>query len=262
MATDPCSISASEEFDPASYWEARLGRTPNLRGTGHRRFSLDYNRLMYRVATRNLLHALESVGVSLTNKTVLDIGPGFGYFVREYLDWGASQVTGIELTAAGCQTLRGRFPEHEFVQGDISDVGSDLLGTFDLVSAISVVYHIVDDGRFERALNNMCSCVRPEGHLLVVDSFQTRLFPSARHARMRSLRSYDRILTQHGLKVEMVSPMYYFMGRTLVPVLGPAILGNPRVARFIAGIEAWLSSRVRHNAGGLKYMIARKTQDL
>jgi SAM-dependent methyltransferase len=242
----------------ASYWEARLSRDPDLRGTGHRGFSLAYNNLMYEVASRRLRACLGLAGVSLRGASILEVGPGLGYFVQKYLDWGAGAITGIELTEVGCRSLRTRFPEIEIVHGDICMVETDLVGEHDLVSVISVIYHIVEDPRFERALETLCNCVKPGGYLLIVDAFERRLFPSAKHAKMRSMGAYDRILQENGFTVERVTPMYYLMGRTLLPLVGPMLFSHPAAASWLARLEDRLASRFSCNAGGLKYMLARK----
>lgn len=194
-------------FTPQSYWETRLKNRPNLRGTGHRQFSVEYNEAMYRVATERLRVALDSAQIDLIGKRVLDVGPGLGYFVQRYIDWGVGHVTGIDITQISVQTLSRAFPQHMFVQGDISSETLPLVGEYDLVSAIGVVYHILDDRKFKKAIENRCMRVRRGGHLILVDSFRESLLPTARHARLRSLKYYTPILHQYAFRVLDIRPM-------------------------------------------------------
>jgi SAM-dependent methyltransferase len=249
-------------FDAETYWEERLSGRSNLRGTGHRQFSVAYNEVIYRLAAERLHSALVEAGVDLAGSNVLDVGAGFGYFVRRYLEWGASSVTGVDITQTSVQFLRQAFPHLVFLKSDISAPAPSIPGSYDLVSAISVIFHIVDDRRFDQALENMCIRVNPGGHLVVVDSFASLVLPSARHARLRGFRCYQRILKRHDFQVLTVRPMYYIVGRTLIPVLGPRLLSWRPLLNLLLRFERALDGRLRWNLGGLKFLVARRSGSL
>lgn len=251
-------MNPADGFDPQAYWETRLRTRPDLRGTGHRGFSVGYNREMYEVATDRLRDALTKAGISLAGKRVLDVGAGLGYFVERYVEWGAAQVTGVDITQASVETLRRRYPAHTFVQADISSAELTLAGDYDLVFAISVLYHIVDEHRFERALAHLCSRVGPGGHLVLVDAFRKPLFPTATHTRLRPLEAYGSVLDRFRFKVVALEPMYFLMGRTFVPVVGSRLLSWPPVLRRLLRLERSLGTRLRSTRKGLKFLIARR----
>lgn len=245
-------------FTPQSYWENRLKSSPNLRGTGHRQFSIEYNEVMYHVASERLKSVLDWAQIDLTGKQVLDVGPGLGYFVQRYIDWGVAHVTGLDITQISVQMLSRAFPQHTFVQGDISSETLPLGGEYDLVSAIGIVYHIIDDRRFRKAIENMCMRVHPGGHLILVDSFSKSLFPTARHARRRSFEYYISILNQYSFRVLKICPMYYVMGRSLIPLIGPRILGQRPMLNLLLRLEYWLGDRLQSNLDGLKILLAER----
>lgn len=249
---------STEVFTPQSYWEARLETRPNLRGTGHRQFSIEYNEAMYRVASERLKSALDLAQIDLTGKRVLDVGPGLGYFVQRYIDWGAAHVTGLDITQISVQTLSRAFPQHTFVQGDISSEILPLGGDYDVVSALHVIYHIIDDRKFKKAIENMCMYVSQGGHLILVDSYRGSLLPTARHARLRNLNDYISILHQYGFRVLDIHPMYYVMGRSFIPVIGPRLLSLRPMLNFLLRLEYWLGGRVQSNLDGLKVLIAKR----
>ena len=253
-------MNPADGFDPEAYWETRLRTRPDLRGTGHRGFSVAYNREMYAVATDRLRDALSKAGISLAGTRVLDVGAGLGYFVECYVEWGAAQVTGVDITQASVETLRRRYPAHTFVQADISSPELSLPGDYDLVFAISILYHIVDEQRFERALAHLCSRVRPGGHLVLVDSFHKPLFPTAPHTRLRALEAYVSVLDRFGFRVVALKPMYFLMGRAFVPVVGPKVLSWPLVLRRLLQLERSLGTRLRSNLNGLKILIALRSE--
>jgi len=247
-----------DSYEPQAYWTKRLVSHPDLSGTGHRRFSVDYNDAMYQIATENLQAALGAAQVDLKGAQVLDIGPGLGYFVGRYVEWGARHITGVDITQVSVQSLQRQFPAHDFYQADIGDETFQVNAQFDYVSAISVVYHIVDELHFQRALANMCQSVRPGGYLLISDAFRRAWQLTAAHARWRSLDHYTPILAEHNLAVVAVRPMYFFMSRTYIPGLGPLVLNLPVVVRLLLRAER----RMRHTAppqsGYLRYMIAHR----
>jgi len=227
--------------------------------TGHRQFSLAYNKAMYVIATERLQQALAVAEIDLTGKRVLDIGAGFGYFVQKYLDWGAKRVAGVDLTAVSVQALQQQFPGHEFFQADISDPALSITGPYDLVSAISMIFHIVEEARFQQALTNMARLVQPGGHLLIVDAFRSSWVLTARHAKLRDLSAYRPNLEREGFTDLRLSPMYYLMGQSFVPGLGPLVLNQPWVIRWLASLERQMGATPQLKPGWLNYLIARRS---
>ncbi len=245
------------KYIPDEYWAEHFRKRPGLLGTGHRRFTLEYNIKMYEVATEQLQQALARSDVNLTNARVLDVGSGFGYYVNRYLAWGAQAVTGVDLTQQAVDHLKATFPGQEFHQADISEPGWEVGKTYDLVSAISMIFHIVEPARFRSALTNLCRHVVPGGHLLVVDSFQRQWLPTAPHARLRDLADYRPVLEAEGLELVGLYPMHFLMGRALIPVIGPALFNQPLITRLLAGLERQLL-RSGLSPAWLNFLIAVK----
>ncbi len=244
-------------FPPYDYWEERLRRNPDLRGTGHRQFSMAYNEALYRIATARLQAALDCVGIDLNGKQVLDVGAGLGYFVQQYINRGAQFVTGVDITQVSVQELRRRFPGHEFIQADISEAPM-IPREYDLVSAIGVMFHIVDDDRFLHALKNICARVKANGYLLIVDSFNYPIIPSARHTRLRSLRDYQSVLRDYGFVLRDIRPLFYVMGQSFIPVVGPRLSSWPPILNLLLRFENWMATRFPTNWYFLKIMIAQR----
>jgi SAM-dependent methyltransferase len=249
--------STKRNFDPAIYWENRLRANPNLVGTGHRRFSEAYNQAMYQIAADRIHRAITTAGIDLTGSRVLDIGPGFGYFVQRYFDWGCSHLTGWDITQTSIDHLSRTYTNGTFAKLDISDPDIPVTADYDLVSAISVVYHIVDENRFKTALSNMCKQVKPGGYMLVVDAFQRPRLPDSQHVRMRNMAHYKPILDAKQ-QIISTSPLYYVMSRSILPIIGPKLLSTPLAIRMSLKLERLLESRVRSNASWLSIMITQR----
>jgi len=245
-------------FDPKAYWENHLRNRPGLMATGHRQFSMAYNEAMYQIATERLQSALTQARIELTGRRILDVGAGFGYFIQKYLSWGAARITGVDLAEISIQELQHTFPQQEFFQADISEENLPIPGNYDLVSAISMIFHIVDDLRFEQALKNMCQRVKPGGHLIIVDAFHRVWLPTARHARLRHLGAYQPILRERGLEIRVIYPMYYLMGQTFVPRIGPLLLNQPGMLRVVMAQERRWGSQSQPKLGWLNFLIAQR----
>ncbi len=245
-------------YTPTKYWEQHLRNRQGLLGTGHRRFSLDYNIKMYVAATANLEAALRRSQTTIAGADVLDVGSGFGYYVDKYLTWGARSITGVDLTQVAVEHLQREFPGQNFAQADISEPGWRVGGTFDLVSAISMIFHIVEPTRFQNALENLCRQVNASGRLLIVDAFRPQFWPTAAHARLRTLDAYMPTLKHEGFSIVGLYPMHRWLGRAFVPGLGPAVLGWGPILDLMSRWEGALGQATEPQPGWLNILIAQR----
>ena len=245
--------------DYRDYWEQRLSQNLDLRGTGHRAFGLELNEVLYQAQRDCLELILHKHGISLSGRRVLDVGSGTGYYVRLFEQLGAAEVVGLDITETSVRYLRDTFPDRQF---HVCDIGGEQLpidGEFDVVSVISVLYHLVDDRQFERAIANLSRLLVPDGILMVSDTFRTPLLPTASHARLRPLETYERAFSQHRLRIEDVVPMYYLLNRTFVPVIGPWMLRSRALQGWLYALDKRWRAAGRDNGRAMKLMLARKT---
>jgi SAM-dependent methyltransferase len=142
---------------------------------------------------------------------VLDVGCGVGFFTAYYLGRGA-EVTGIDIAPTSVERLRERHPQARFILGDVSD--APLAESWDVVNAFDVLYHIVDDARWEAALRHLAAAVTPGGLLLVTDTFAD-LPALAAHNRMRALDRYRAVLEGAGLELDGCYPTHVLLNSDL-----------------------------------------------
>jgi SAM-dependent methyltransferase len=199
-------------FEDERYWSARLEETFSLAGAGWLGLSEPFNRWMYAVRRRLFLRAVRAAVPERRSARVLDVGSGTGFYVRLWHELGVEQVTGSDLTEVAVARLNERHPRDRFVQLDIATHFEDRdLGEFHAVSAMDVLFHIVDDDRYERAVGNLSRMLRPGGvlvfseNLLHGDSVRTRHQVSRDIGRIRSL------LDRNELEVMTRRPMFVLM---------------------------------------------------
>jgi SAM-dependent methyltransferase len=198
-------------YKPRDFWERRLREQFDLRGTGETGLSLSYNRACYDLRRRQLQRVLRREGIGLRGKRVLDVGCGTGFFTEFYLARGAS-VTGLDITAASVDRLREQFPRARFVLADVGDAPPE--GSFDVVNAFDVLYHITDQERWTKAVRHLAGAVSPGGAFVITDVFD-RAEGEAEHNVMRSLDEYREILEGSGLVVGTLTPTHVLLNREL-----------------------------------------------
>lgn len=183
------------EYSMQNYWEERLRRRFDLTGAGCIALGPRYNTCLYRARIEALEKALKTTGRTLQGTDVLEMGCGTGFYTEYCLKRQVSTYVGVDITAISVETLRKRYPNWRFVQADISaDEIPEIDKRFDVVLAADVLFHIVDDAAFEKAIRNMCLVLRPGGLLIISDVFPASTVQIAPHVRLRSLEMYNRTL--------------------------------------------------------------------
>jgi 2-polyprenyl-3-methyl-5-hydroxy-6-metoxy-1,4-benzoquinol methylase len=143
-------------FDPKSHWEKILIENYGLQGTGYHTLGQNFNTWLYKIKLKAFIKTIKSLDIEdLSKSDVLDVGSGTGFFINAWKNLGVKSVTGFDITSVAIQNLKLRFPNDKFYQADISDTISDSKQLYDIVSSFDVLYHIVDDDRYRRAMVNI-----------------------------------------------------------------------------------------------------------
>lgn len=159
--------------------------------------------------------------------SVLDIGSGTGHWIDFYRDvFFAAYVTGVEIVPAMAEHLRKKYASQsgvEIIEGDISAPSYAFARQFDIVNAIGVMFHIVDDAAFARAMENLTKATKSGGLLLIGGDFGAETYNRQFHKvdnfeswqdhdkneqqdnivnkRVRSLSDWHDIANRCGLKI-------------------------------------------------------------
>ena len=135
----------------------------------------------------------------------LDIGSGAGHwidFMRAVFH--VSDVVGVELTEQVADILRRKYAKGSGVTilcADIAEPGFDvdaIGGPVDYATAIGVMFHIVNDERWERAIANIASALKPGGKLIVGGDFGliTQNRESVKTVQFSDWREFQRVQSQ------------------------------------------------------------------
>jgi SAM-dependent methyltransferase len=217
MPYEPTSAPAESgaeppEFDPRSYWEERLGGTYSLGGVGWFGLGEGFNRWMYRVRRHVFRRTARKAAGELSAARVLDVGSGTGFYIERWHELGARDVSGVDITDVAVQQLSSRFPGDSFQRCDITEGTGDLpAGAFDAISIMDVLFHIVDDDRYERAIANLHSLLRPGGTVILTENLLHGDWHRGEHQVSRDADWILGLLERTGFDVVARGPLFVLM---------------------------------------------------
>lgn len=233
----PDSASQTQEFDTEEYWQERLSAVYDVDGVGYTGLSRSYNQWLYSVRRHNFHRVVREYDLGPSPR-VLDIGSGTGFYVDLWEERGVESIVGIDIAEVAVQNLQERYPDHTFLQGDISEpLPCGVENGFDVVSAMDVLFHIVDDTAYNQALNQIYELVRPGGYFVFTGNFLQAESKYSKHIVHRSLKDSRQALKEVGFAIEERTPVFMIMNE---PVDSPPKMLSslwPRIFRIASHSE-------------------------
>jgi len=199
-------------FDTKQYWDNRLADF-SLESVGNLGLGYRFNRYLYKSKVRSINRIKKKCNLSFADKTVLDIGTGTGFWIDYYLKEGASYICGVDISSVAVHNLRLKYKNINEVSICQADFGSNNLSIdkkFDVVNAMDVAYHVVDENSFEIFVKNACDSLANGGFLFLTDVFRENI-PTPPHVKFRSLVRYKKLLNLWGVNIVAQIPMYFFL---------------------------------------------------
>lgn len=134
--------------------------------------AMDKYSTCYHYASIELLisRALFVNSENLQMRHVLDIGSGAGHWIRFYDGLGAAKICGVDVSKKSVDYLTATFDANESIQvkhGQAHLVIDAFQTRFDIVNAIGVLFHVVDDALWEETLSKIAANLKPGGYLVV-----------------------------------------------------------------------------------------------
>lgn len=203
-----------EKFDPKEYWEKRLKQDYSLQGVGFINLGKSYNNWLYKVRKIVFHKLIMSLKIDTRQCNVLDIGSGTGFYIDRWAETGATNISGADITNVVIQNLSAKYPEHQFFNLDISD--TDSLKTlphanYDIISSFDVLFHIVDDAKFDQAISNISHILANGGLFIFSDNFIHQPTVRGVHQVSRSMDDIIKVLQANNLQVIKNVPMFILM---------------------------------------------------
>lgn len=185
-----------EEFDQAAYWIERHERyRGNILAVGNEDYDQAGNEQNRREHDARLANALKII----RPKTVLDLGCGYGRAAPVFLEAGCA-YTGVDVSPVAIADARTRLPGARFIVGDLNYW--DTVERFDLVAALWVMIHIVEDMAWLSLVERCLSWVAPGGSFLMVNRFPRMTDRPQVHTKQRQISEYLPVLAKYGFRFD------------------------------------------------------------
>ena len=246
------SLPITEGYSNSAYWnDIHAAESGKLTAVGYAELGEGFNKAAYKLRFRALERLLRRNKVCVTK--TLEAAVGVGAYGPLWRHLEAKSWTGIDISPNAITNVAARYPNDSFFVVDVSrsDFNHAEIGApFDLVTAIDILYHLVDDRSFVIALTNLAGCVRDGGHLVISDIFSDPARQTARHVKRRSFATYEAILAEHGFHPADREAVFAILADPLPSsrprlieralfgawrVLAKAISITPRFARNLVG---------------------------
>jgi SAM-dependent methyltransferase len=230
------------QAEAIQWWEDRHCDHRGFDAVGYAGAGEAYNSWLYRLRAR--LFWQHVAPLARPDTSVLDVGSGTGFYLRLWQEAGAGQVAGSDVSMTAVRRLRERFPGTRIEGFDIAGPALELpQGQFELVSAFDVLFHLIDDEAYRRALGNLAHLVRPHGLLVISENFRRQ--GPRRFASVQVNREEGEILEEleeAGFEVLERRPMFVLMN-------APACGGGPLLHAWWQRAHRLVTRRPR--AGGI-----------
>lgn len=206
-------LATKTENSLERYWENRLSANWGVEGVGYYGLGRPYNTWLYRIRKLVFLRQMKSLIEDFSDLSVLDIGSGTGFYVDLWQSLGVNSVVATDITNVAVKNLQDRFPDLRCLRLDAGDKlqGDEHVARYDIVSAMDVLFHIVDDKRYRQAIQNVSQTLKPGGHLVIAENFIHGPALRATYQVSRSLSEITEMLQEAGFEIVSRAPMFALM---------------------------------------------------
>jgi len=187
-----------EEFDYKEYWmERHKQNICPLKKSGIRSLSQETNRYFYYLVKDQYSRLLSECSISLENKSVLDAGAGTGEYISFFLIKKA-KVTAIDISEDAVNHIKMEFPEVRVIVTSLEDIDRHFSSCqFDIIHCFDVLYHIMDDEVWEKAIRNFAKISKK--YIILHEKFaDTKPIISSSHIKWRSKEKTTTELKRYG----------------------------------------------------------------
>ena len=224
------------KYEPKDYWTSRY-EDFDLTSSGHRDLPVRYNAWLYRMQKEKIAKSASNCLSNFSEAKAIELGCGTGIYVNMWKKLGVKDLIGLDIAQNAIDQLRAEFPEYSFYCEDLTDKSvASRYGnkSYDFVTVIGVLVHIVDDDLFLQAVDNISKLVKQGGVVLISD-YVVRAGDGIRksHMSLRPIGRFRAAFEEAGLQEINQIPFYYFM---IAPFDTPYFPGNyllPKIYSFL-----------------------------
>ncbi|MCL5406886.1 MAG: class I SAM-dependent methyltransferase [Patescibacteria group bacterium] len=203
----------NKNFNATAYWQERHQKT-DLSTVGYIGLGLPFNYWMYRVREKVFNKIVLSEEVDLKKVKVLDIGSGSGFYIKGWQNLGVKNITASDFSPNALKQIKKTFRNAKTLELDITTPLPNNLGKFDIISAFDILYHIVDDKKYNQAIKNIRKLLKPNGIFIFSENLPLKT-QRARHQVSRDQKTIFSLLDKFRFKIKKIRPVFFLMNAPL-----------------------------------------------
>jgi ubiquinone/menaquinone biosynthesis C-methylase UbiE len=189
-----------------------------------------------------LVKALNHLDIDLQKQHVLDVGCGYGHWLRYLVELGAEpgRLTGIDLSRERIEIAHKQNPGIHWIHGNSEDLPFPS-NSFDLIMQVVVFSSVLDPDVRKHLASEMKRVTKQNGYILWIDhkkSFSGELSGFSKSQVLELFDGFEPVYTQS------VHPRYFRRMYKLSPSVAKAIY---RITK--AGCDSWALMLKRKHAG-------------
>lgn len=201
---------------PDSFFERYHDRWFNERDLISPQWAWFETKYHYNLVENGIIDLLRQRFAEIPGKQVLDVGSGTGHWLDFYLNYlEAAAVTGLDFSSVCVRQLASRYQGRDNVcieQANVAAPLPRLAGRFDIVNAIGVMFHIVDDSQWRTAVANLLACLNDTGVAIVGGEFGEHTAERGVMRKHRSRDCWEKVVNELGGRIVAVSYHDWFKG--------------------------------------------------
>jgi SAM-dependent methyltransferase len=162
----------------------------------------------YRSVEMLILRHLYNNKISIDQSVILDIGSGSGHWIDFFDSLGAVKAIGMDVSHSSVQYLKDKYINSNNViihYGKAVDIIYNQDESFDVVNAVGVMFHIIDDSEWINTIQAVRKVLSQNGlfiisgHFGLIDGVNVQVDQNDQiNKRLRSRRRWMKILRQNG----------------------------------------------------------------
>lgn len=187
MSKQPFAGYAEQE---QGFWDRHHAKYENsILAVGRGNTSIQVNEREYAVAREQFIETLRADFPDPSQVSVLDCGFGHGHYARACKEVGVQRYVGLDFASKKRPELGDSYMFRQQDLGTPFDLGE----TFDLVICLDVIFHIVNDAKFEVALQNLRKHATDK--VYITSLFRAAVYPP--YVKHRPLTEYGALGARH-----------------------------------------------------------------
>lgn len=144
-------------------------------------------------STRMLYNYL-STQIDFKDMIILDVGCGVGRIFPIYLEFGAAEIHGVDISYNMLKIARFKYPHPNIMlyKMDAANLYGLADNSFDLIMCITVLAHITSETAIAQAIHETIRVTKPGGHIVIIEPMSFNNYELYQHSNMviRPSRGY------------------------------------------------------------------------